>query len=153
MATSYHGMVVAGRRGMLGGMRCLLVVLAGCWSTAAAPPAAPQPPLEVTAGTWRPAHVADRCTTVVPHVYAYIRADPSVALYPGGMLDELEAATLEHCRTTAWSDEALDCYQKSSDIRDTSGCFEKMTTEQRDSWNTMFQNIYLNYQSSFNPKP
>lgn len=128
-----------------------LVMLAACWSERAAS----QPPVRVVETeptvASRPAHVSDRCKTVVTKIYSVVCADSSSGRFPPGLLDELEPFSITNCREMEWSDETLDCYAAATSLDDSTACYRQMTSDQRTAFEKQFAEILTRFQSGGRP--
>jgi hypothetical protein len=75
------------------------------------------------------------CERAIDHVVVIMQ--PEIDRNPtmkdrGPMLRD---AAVEGCLATAWSEEALDCYDQTLDLTSLRPCFQKLTDAQRDDFN------------------
>lgn len=142
----------------------LVVLAAGCWS--ARPPEETAPPPSL-ASVERPPERwpssgrtlgrrrgEDRCARVVTHVFSLARRDATAGGgFTPAMLDDIEAATVESCHETQWSEDILDCYEHTITTSQTSECYRSMTDEQREDFERRFMDARMRHRNVPPPPP
>jgi hypothetical protein len=142
-------------------MRSWLVMVAlaaGCWSErtpVGTTPASSIASVERPPAPWparRQAQVPrrdeDRCARAIAHVFELARKDASGTGFTTAMLDDIQQASVEGCHETEWSDEILDCYERTTSTPQTGECYRTMTEEQREDFERRFMDIRLRHRST-----
>lgn len=91
----------------------------------------------------------NRCVQVVGHMFELARQDGLNAGFAAAMLDDIQAATVESCQETGWSEESLGCYAETTATAQMADCYRSMTEEQRED----FERRFIEVRSMHRPSP
>ena len=109
----------------------LLVVLAGCWTTASSPrPSSPEPVPKPIAEAHRTIVRVSPCEQAVDHLAEIERDELSKIPDFADKLDTLHDITVASCDDMHWSPELMSCFADVSDASALQQCQSLFTTEQ-----------------------
>lgn len=95
----------------------------------------------------------DRCAKVVGHMFDLARQDGMNAGFGPAMLDDFQAATIESCHDTGWSEESLGCYEETTATAQMADCYRSMTEEQREDFERRFIEVRSVHRPTPTPSP
>jgi hypothetical protein len=135
----------------------LLALAAGCWTERAPAGTAPAPSiasLERPPEAWPgrraplPRREDDRCARAITHVFDLARRDPASSGLTPAMLDDLQQAGIDGCHETRWSEDVLDCYERTTMTTQSAECFRAMTEAQREDFERRYMDTRMRHRNT-----